>query len=1493
MVTTENRSSDVQIPCCFLPNEGQLSNPKVHYVSRGAEFEASFTSGEIIFTLFDQTKQAMTRLDFQFLNARTEVIPEGDLPADSTIHSFKGTDPGKWKTGIPTYRHVIYRELWTGIDLVFRSVGRSMKYEFTVHPGADFSDICFTYAGADNIRLDDDGNLVILTAFGEIVDPAPICYQEHEGSRIDVRGSFLLSADDQTVTFRINGPYDRSLPLVIDPGLVYSTYLGGTGNDEPFGIAADNAGNVYVTGITTSTDFPVTPGVVQTVFTGDRDAFITKLNPTGTALVFSTYIGGSASDSGQNVAVDASGNVYVTGRTYSDNFPVTPGAAQPTFGGLSDAFVLKLSPDGSTLLYSTYLGGSGHDYGLGIALDSETNAYVTGFTASANFPVTAGSFQMVYGGANDGFITKFSPSGSLIYSTFLGGTGGDNGTAIAVDGGGNAYVTGNTASTNYPTTPGAFQTSRRGTGDTFVTKLNAAGNALVYSTYLGGSGVDYGYGISVDAAGNAYVAGYTRSTDFPVTPGAYQTTLGGTADIYVTKLNAAGTGLVYSTYLGKSNFQLAYGSGLDTGGNVFVTGYTLATDYPTTPDAIQTTLSGTRDAYATKINAAGNALIFSSYLGGSGIDSGSAIAGDVLGNMYVTGYTFSTDFPVTPGAFQTTPSGLNEIFVTKFGLVPNMKVTKAVDRTDVQPGESVTYFITVNNTGEVALTNVAIADAQLGIFTVIPTLEPGASQTITQPFTVPVSTAPGMLTNIVAVTADQLAQSQTAVANINVASAPSLSFAKSVTPTSAPPGTTVQFTITAENAGNVSFANLTLTDDLLGLHESIDQIGVGTQAVFTVPYTIPADADAGSRVINNAFIQGDNLPRQQAAASVLVLGSPRIEVLKQSDRASVVPGDTINFTITIRNTGNVTLTNVIITDNLTAQSQTLAGIAIGETVQLDVPFLIPLESPPGVYTNTVEVVSDQTTRVTATATVEVLASPLLGIRKIPNANNATPGQTILYRIAVANPGNVPLTGVHVLDPLLGIDTAIPDLAVGDLHELTLPLTVPAAAPVGSSISNLLSVTSNETDPAQVESIVEVTGSGLLLSKKANPVAATPGANVSYTLSVTNLLGSPQTNVTISDPLLGINETLASLPAGGIIIRTASLTVPGDAASGTIITNTFSAVSDQSPLQTKSASIVVQQPPVATTTITLRKRADRNTAAPNETVIFTIEIINTGSNTATNIAVSDSLTRETAVVPLLESGQTAYLQFPFTVPADAVQGTVFTNIVTAVWPERPLGDPPARSFAQVVIGLQRFLLALTNVAIPAVAAPGENAAFIVTVRNNSNQALTNVRVVQPITFFSTLIASLSPGESRSFQQPFTVPEDAVSGTIFTSHAYAFSDQTPLQQAPASVTTAFLPNAALTETVDRPEGHPGDTVFFTIRVRNTGNVVLLNGVLSAPLFNLRIRGARFEIGADYSIRIPFVLPEVPDDTVITSPVNIQWDNGPSLEATASVRVTVDEE
>jgi hypothetical protein len=665
----ESRVSEAyaRLPLHFEANRGQ-AHEDVRFLARAPGFSSYLTAAEAVLSLAGPNPLV---LRMAIVDANPKPLVSGLEELTGKVNYFIGKDPTKWRTNVPTYAKVHYRSVYPGIDLIYYGNQRQLEYDFVVTPGANPKIIVLGFQGADGLEIDAQGDLVLHIAGGTIRQRKPFIYQEIDGARRQIDGAYVLKGANQ-VGFQV-AAYDAGRPLVIDPVLFYSTYLGGSG-DEGFnnhGIAVDATGNAYVAGLTRSADFPTTLGAFQPASGGGGlDAFVTKLNPTGSGLVYSTYLGGSADDGANGVAIDAAGQAYVTGFTQSPNFPTTPGAFDTTLNGGSDAFVTKLNAAGNGLVYSTYLGGSGSDdNGQGVTIDALGSAYVTGHTDSTNFPTTPGAFQPAFGGPNiDAFVTKLNPLGTgLVYSTYLGGNAEDNAFGIAVDSLGNAYVTGVTLSNNFPTTPGAFQTTFTGGGrDAFVTKLNPVGTGLVYSTYLAGSGEDQALDIALNTLGSAYVTGNTASSNFPTTPGAFQAALAGSSDAFVTALNPAGSGLLYSTYLGGSGQDSGLGIALDIPGNAFISGYTTSTNFPTL-NAIQATLAGGFDAFVTKLNLAGTGLVWSTYLGGSGNDFGNGIALDALPNpnAYVAGSTQSADFPTTPGAFQTASAGSSDAFIAK------------------------------------------------------------------------------------------------------------------------------------------------------------------------------------------------------------------------------------------------------------------------------------------------------------------------------------------------------------------------------------------------------------------------------------------------------------------------------------------------------------------------------------------------------------------------------------------------------------------------------------------------------------------------------------------------------------------------------------------------------------------------------------------------------------------------------------------------------------
>src|SRR3989454_4213011 len=529
-----------KLPLIFEANQGQ-TDPQVKFLSRGSGYTLFLTPTEAVLTLTkadaqakrrfsgetslaEPEKQAATVLRMKLLGANPTPRVTGVEELCGRSNYFIGNDPAKWRANVPTYANVEYRDVYPGVNLVYYGNQRQLEFDFIVAPGADPQRIRLGVEGADRLDLDAEGDLVVHTGGAQVRLQQPHVYQMANGVRQEIESRYVLNDHHQVEVWV--AAYDTHKPLVIDPTLAYSTYLGGTGFDEGFGISVDSLGQAYVTGVTASLAFPTTAGAFQSSSPGG-DAFVTKLNPTGAALVYSTYLGGTNLDVGLGIAVDSLGQAYVTGETFSVDFPTTAGAFQrSSAGGISDAFVTKLNAAGAALVYSTYLGGTDFDEGFGIAVDSLGQAYVTGVSASLDFPMTAGAFQPRFaGGSLDAFVTKLNPTGvALAYSTYLGGTGDEEGFGIAVDATGNAYVTGLTNSNlDFPTTAGAFQpSSPGGFSDAFVTKLNPTGAALAYSTYLGGTCDEYGFGIAVDATGNAYVTGITVSPDFPTPAGSLQ-----------------------------------------------------------------------------------------------------------------------------------------------------------------------------------------------------------------------------------------------------------------------------------------------------------------------------------------------------------------------------------------------------------------------------------------------------------------------------------------------------------------------------------------------------------------------------------------------------------------------------------------------------------------------------------------------------------------------------------------------------------------------------------------------------------------------------------------------------------------------------------------------------------------------------------------------------------------------------------------------------------
>jgi hypothetical protein len=721
------------LPIRFEPNVGQAP-PSIAYLAHGSGYAVAITEQGAVLRLH---RNARLRLHPRRADARPAILAE--RPLGSVSNYLVGNEPSHWHSNVSNYAAVRYEQIYPGIDWVIYGNPQQLEYDFLVAPHADPRHIELDIEGARSLKVDEHGDLLIQVSDRTLRQLKPVIYQTAaDGARHDIDGHYVVAHGHFAVAL---GDYDHSRTLIIDPTFVYSTYLGGSGFDEAAAIATDAAGNAYVVGSTSSTDFPTAqPLQSKNLEPGFPTAFIAKFNPAGTALVYATYLGGSGNrrtgnlgfcgagssdnfgtpaaitgnggDGATAIAVDSAGNAYIAGFTSSSDFPTVAPLQANNHAAVhegSNAFVAKLNAAGNALVYSTYLGGSGSagaaitgDSAAAIAIDATGAAYVTGITMSPDFP-TVMPFQssnLEAASRPTGFVAKLNAAGSaLVYSSYLGGSGGnadasvgDCANAIAVDGDGSAYVAGQTSSADFPTvTP--FQSVNRSTGlgisdpvgTGFLTKLTASGSALAYSTYLGGSTSDAALAVAVDATDDAYVSGYTFSSDFP-TANALQphNAAGGKGtNAFVAKFNPAGGALIYSTYLGGSTDDQANALALDGAGNAYIAGYTYSNDFPVAEPlqaANNGAAHGAENAFISVLNANGSALEFSTYLGGAGAevalpcpsdptacptvyagDSAAAIAVDSSGDLYVTGLSISTDFP-TVAAFQTTPAG---IFVAK------------------------------------------------------------------------------------------------------------------------------------------------------------------------------------------------------------------------------------------------------------------------------------------------------------------------------------------------------------------------------------------------------------------------------------------------------------------------------------------------------------------------------------------------------------------------------------------------------------------------------------------------------------------------------------------------------------------------------------------------------------------------------------------------------------------------------------------------------------
>src|ERR1041384_3161814 len=807
-------------PLAFEANQGQ-ADQRTRFLAREAGGELHLNEDSVALRFM------RSALSFHFDGAHCTPRVIGEEPVLERRNFLLGSDRSKWHTDVPTFRRVAYRQLYPGIDLTFYGNQKQIEYDFEVAPGADPRAIRLAFDRNLQPRISADGDLILKSKGLVLIQRKPVIYQTIDGDHHTIEGRYKLLGD-RKIGLEV-AEYDHTKPLVIDPTLVYSTYLGGSADDSGNSITTDSSGNVYVTGTTASTNFPThTPAFATSK--GLEDIFVSKIDAAGANVLYSTYVGGSGRDRAGAIAIDSSGNAYLVGRvdSTSTNFPTTPGSLATSYrGGDFDGIVFKLNAQGDTLVYSSFLGGEENDSVEGINVDAGGVAYVTSGTKSNGFPITINAYQSTRAGDTDAFLAKINAAGSaLLYSSFIGGAATDRGSGVVIDGSGIAYVAGYGASPDFPT-ENPFQAGFGGSFDAFVAKFdtNAGGiNSLVFSSYLGGSGDDKAFGIAIDAAqANLYLVGQTSSNNFPVL-NPVQPSSGGSFDAFLAKVSTTGS-KVFATYFGGSGDDRGTGIAVNSSG-VYMTGFTSSTNLPTvTP--LQLNNGGAFDAFVAKLNLAGSSTLYSTYVGGSAnenfvaaVTGTNPIAVD-SSNAFITGYSSSTNFP-TASPLQSANAGNQDAFIAK-----NADATPAADfalsaspasRT-INPGDATTYIVTATPAGgfngDVSLSISGASSDMTPVFN--PTqisITDASAKSSTLTVTTTASTPPGTHTLTVTATSGNVQHTTSVQLIVSGPTSANLSLTKTASPN---PGVTLAnltYRLTVTNNGPSPATNVVVTDNL-------------------------------------------------------------------------------------------------------------------------------------------------------------------------------------------------------------------------------------------------------------------------------------------------------------------------------------------------------------------------------------------------------------------------------------------------------------------------------------------------------------------------------------------------------------------------------------------------------------------------------------------------------------------------------------------------------
>ena len=689
--TQINKENCKNIKDFFTKNQGQFENDEIYFTYSNNDKTFGFSKSYILIKLSEslednKTKSSIIKITFENSN---KAIPKGIEELNHKSNYFIGNNISKWKNNIPNYEKIIYENLYDGIDLIYYFCEDGLKYDWILKTGAQPEQIRYSYEGVKDINIDLDGNLHLITTTSEYIEKSPYSYQNYDTKKIEIYSKYWI--EGTTVGFKI-GDYNPDETLIIDP-LIFSTFVGGSESDNGMAVAMDTEGNIYVTGDTYSEDFPITTGVYDESFNGVRDIFVFKMNNDGTNIIYATYIGGNDNDVGHGITIDEKGDIYVTGRSESSDFPTTPGAYDENINGESDVIIFKLKNDCSDLIYSTFVGGMNYEVGFaGVVVDSNHNAYVAGHTNSGDFPTTPGAYDRLYYAAGwDGFAFKLNPDGSdLIYSTYFGGWDYDGARSISIDSNYNLYLGGDTTSDDFPTTSGAYDETYNGARDAFLLEFNSDGSDLIYSTFHGGSDNEIINAMILKDDTSAWITGYTFSQDFPVTPGAYDLDVNGERDFFISHINQGGSDLLYSTFVGGQATDEAWTIAVSNE-IIYVGGRTSSDDFPITNNAYDDNLTGEMDIIILELDTESSNLTYSTYIGGNEREN---VWGMILFDeeLYITGLTSSEDFPTTPNAYDNDYNGGHiDIIVLKMSTLSTQANIQSINPNPALSSENIHF----------------------------------------------------------------------------------------------------------------------------------------------------------------------------------------------------------------------------------------------------------------------------------------------------------------------------------------------------------------------------------------------------------------------------------------------------------------------------------------------------------------------------------------------------------------------------------------------------------------------------------------------------------------------------------------------------------------------------------------------------------------------------------------------------------------------------------